>query len=250
MTKVAIMFDFDGTIFDTMGKHADLAAKCIQKHFGMSFRQARNEYLSTTGIPFPEQLKKIFPKAHSSLRKNCVAEYVERKITEVYGAAKPFKDVEAALKALKAKGYDLIISSSTEAPLIKNQLEKHGLTKYFSDVFGPKKGNKAAHIGIIRIKRQNPRVIAFVGDSASDVSLRKKGAGQEVFTIGRTGRKKQGMHGRKNLRQAGATFTTIDLRHITDIDFEKALSKASKGKRYRRGPIRTAKMLGRHLRRK
>ncbi len=234
MAKVAIMFDFDGTIFDTMGKHADLAAKCIQKHFGMPLKEARKQYLATTGSPFPEQLKKIFSGSDSRTRNACEAEYVKRKVSEVYGAAKPFKDVEPALKAMKAKGFDLIISSSTEATLIRKQLEKHGLTKYFSDVFGPKKGSKAAHIGIIRVQRKNPKVIAFVGDSASDVGLRRKGAGEEVLTIGRAGRQKQGMQKGVSLRKQGATLTTVDLRHLTDIDFERALAKASKGKRYRR----------------
>jgi beta-phosphoglucomutase-like phosphatase (HAD superfamily) len=62
-TKVIVMWDWDGTLADTMPAHADLAAMCINAHFGMNIPEARESYLKTTGIPFDRQLEKIFPAA-------------------------------------------------------------------------------------------------------------------------------------------------------------------------------------------
>ena len=85
MAKVVIMFDLDGTLFDTMGAHADLAADVMAKHLGLSKKSARNKYLATAGVPFPKQLELIFPNAKSAQRNACEQEYVERKMIEVYG---------------------------------------------------------------------------------------------------------------------------------------------------------------------
>ena len=76
-----ILWDWDGTLADTMPAHADLAAKCIQKHFGINFQNAREEYLNTSGIPFDYQLKKIFPNTEESKIDSCAEEYHREKMT-------------------------------------------------------------------------------------------------------------------------------------------------------------------------
>jgi phosphoglycolate phosphatase-like HAD superfamily hydrolase len=153
------------------------------------------------------------------------------------------------MELLKAKGFDLYVASSTETKILNETLQRHGLRDYFSGVFGIDQGNKIEHVKAVRVARR-PDIIPFVGDSPSDVGLRKKGAGNEVFTVGRAGRPKQGMQRRGMLKKAGATLVTNDLRHLVDIDFSKALTRAAQGKRYHRTPLRFARMLTRHLRRK
>ena len=62
--KVVVMWDWDGTLVDTMPSQAKLASQVINKYFSLSKKKARQEYLKTTGFPFDIQLKMIFPKSN------------------------------------------------------------------------------------------------------------------------------------------------------------------------------------------
>jgi beta-phosphoglucomutase-like phosphatase (HAD superfamily) len=63
------MWDFDGTLVDTMPSHTKLASEVINKHFGLPKEKAKQEYLKTTGSPFDIQLKMIFPKSDGKKKK-------------------------------------------------------------------------------------------------------------------------------------------------------------------------------------
>ncbi len=237
MQPVAIMIDFDGTILNTMGKYTSLGTDVIAKHFGVSKKKAREIFYANAGIPFPEVLKKVFSKSSKAAVEACAKEYNERKLKDVYSMAKPYRDVEPALRALKSKSFNMFISSSTEAAVIKPLLKKHGLTKYFSEVYGLNQGTKRSHIETV-ISQKGIEKVCFIGDSKVDVGLRKRFAKGVVFTIGRTGKKSQGLHKRKTLLKSGATFVTSNLNTVSTIDFAKATQKSIQGKRYRR-PLKT-----------
>src|SRR5690349_4513168 len=57
----AVMFDLDGTLVDTMGALADLAAEVMSSRHGYDRARARERYLETSGIPFHQQLEVILP---------------------------------------------------------------------------------------------------------------------------------------------------------------------------------------------
>ena len=58
----AYLFDFDGTLVDTMPGFADIAGKVMHRyHPEISFEYARQRYLETSGNPFFKQLEIIFP---------------------------------------------------------------------------------------------------------------------------------------------------------------------------------------------
>jgi phosphoglycolate phosphatase-like HAD superfamily hydrolase len=249
MQPVAIMFDFDGTVFDTMGKYAALGSEVMATHFGVSKRKAWKIFFANAGIPFPQLLKKIFSKSPDSKIKSCAKEYDERKPKEVYGLARPYRDVEPALRALKSKGFSLFVSSSTESAIIEPLLKKYGLKKYFSGVFGLNQGIKENHIETV-LSQKGFEKVCFVGDSKVDAALGKRFASGTVFTIGRAGGKRQGLHKKRTLLKSGATFVTSDLRSVATIDFEKAMQKSLKGKRYRRTPKRVFQQFKMRLKRR
>ena len=168
-TKVVVMWDWDGTLADTMPSHADLAAMCINTHFGMNIPEARVEYLNTTGIPFDCQLEKIFPLSKASQREACAKEYHERKMTYVYENPKDFPQVAMVIKNLQScPNIVQVISSSTEETIINEWARKTGNNMHM--IFGRERGTKKDHISMVK-KEFPTAVIVFVSDSHGDMSL-------------------------------------------------------------------------------
>src|SRR3990172_6908496 len=50
----------DGTLIDSMPGLTDLAVKVICKYYSVSKKTALKDYLDTVGVPFIDQLHKIF----------------------------------------------------------------------------------------------------------------------------------------------------------------------------------------------
>jgi phosphoglycolate phosphatase-like HAD superfamily hydrolase len=219
------MFDLDGTILDTNAQHAALAARVIHKHFGLPLKEAAKWYHQTSGIPFPRQLEKIFPNVSAEQRKNCADEYAQQK-RPIYENARIFQDVIPALEALKQKGYELILSSAAAPELIELSLNKFGLHKYFSQIYGESKGLKAQHISTLRAERANHTVV-FVGDSRYDVSFGKT---DQIITVGRSGERRKGLSRIPTLYNAGATVATKDLRILGHLDLERVAAMSVKNR--------------------
>jgi len=58
----AFLFDFDGTLVDTMHGYADIAGRLISTRYeGYSFEQGRRRYIETSGIPFVQQMEIVAP---------------------------------------------------------------------------------------------------------------------------------------------------------------------------------------------
>jgi len=168
--KAIIMHDWDGTDVDTMPSHADLAARMIEKHFGMDFMVAREKYLATTGVPFDKQLEIIFPDKPVKKLQECAEEYHKRKITEVYGNPKTFPTLRPALELSEELIFKSVISSSTEASIIKPWAAKEDLSYYFFAILGRESGSKSDHIEYIgNIYPDVP--IFFLSDSVGDMDL-------------------------------------------------------------------------------
>lgn len=162
-----IMWDWDGTLVDTMPKHADLAAMCIEKHFGIDFQSAREQYLNTTGIPFDHQLKIIFPEVEEGKILSCAEEYHREKITYVYGNPKDFTETQEVIKKLQEENIHQIISSSTEEDIINEWARKRNILML---VLGRESGTKNDHLFKIRRSFPDEKII-FVSDSYGDMNL-------------------------------------------------------------------------------
>jgi phosphoglycolate phosphatase-like HAD superfamily hydrolase len=211
--KIVAMYDFDGNILDAMKLHGRLAAQCMHKHFGMELNEAEAKYRSTTGIPFFEQLREIFPEASEQQIRACVDEYVMRKQSEVYGEAGLFPDVAEALKTLSKMGVMQVVSTSTEQVLTSSVLKRHNILGHFSHVMGMEQGSKPDHIDEIK-KLYSPDVIIFSGDSRADVELSSI---DKVVSVGRFGQPADAMLSKETLTGAGANFVVDDLRKLKGI---------------------------------
>ncbi len=168
MTAIIILWDWDGTLVDTMPKHADLAAECIEKYLKIPREEARKRYLETAGAPFHAQLVEI----SGSEQKECADEYHSKKISKVYKNVKSFPETKIIIKALAENFAELVqvISSSTEEKLIEKWAEKTNLSKYFFRIYGYNHGRKEDHIALVR-KMFPMAKIVFISDSARDMNL-------------------------------------------------------------------------------
>jgi phosphoglycolate phosphatase-like HAD superfamily hydrolase len=108
-TPVAVLFDLDGTLIDTMDVFADVAADVMASHHRMDRRTARAAYLTTSGIPFFQQLEVIAPRDERNVA--AAAEFERRKV-EATRDVQPDPDAIEALTALRAEGIRVGVCSN------------------------------------------------------------------------------------------------------------------------------------------
>ena len=104
--KVCV-FDFDGTLVDTMGGFADIAAEILDEHYGIPYAEGRGRYLETSGIPFFQQLEIIRPGG--PMNKTCAEQFESRKLDGFFDSAPPESTV-TGLKMLYSAGFGLAVS--------------------------------------------------------------------------------------------------------------------------------------------
>jgi beta-phosphoglucomutase-like phosphatase (HAD superfamily) len=165
-----VMWDWDGTLVDTMGDHANLAGSLISRHFGVSPDFGKKKYLETTGKPFDVQLEMIFPDANTSIREACARDYHTKKMDYVYGNPKDFPHSVETIETLVDVFPDIVqfISSSTEEGLINKWANGRGVCDYFSGILGRESGSKEEHIAFVRASYPDAEIY-FISDSPGDM---------------------------------------------------------------------------------
>ena len=164
----AYLFDFDGTLVDTMEGFADIAGEVIHKfHNDMSYKDARRRYLETSGVPFHQQLEIIFP--NDADNKEIVSIFEERK-QEGFFLAEFSQDVKDAINGLRARGDYAGVSSNNFQDLIEKfvstrDLEFSVIMGYRSEEFQKGKDHFDYFISEFDIARED---LTFVGDSIKD----------------------------------------------------------------------------------
>lgn len=176
--KKTIVFDFDGTIVDSMEAFADIAAKVMPKRHCVDEDTARKLYMETSGIPFFQQLEQIFPNDDANRE---TAEEFERIKLESYFDKPAFEDAPDVVRHLRSLGIKAVVSSNNFQELVDRLTDKLGIE--FDMVLGYKPGfaKGSDHFSHIEkelgVKRDD---MIFVGDSIKD-GERAKGFGIEFI---------------------------------------------------------------------
>lgn len=181
--KSICVFDFDGTLVDSMQGFADLAASLMAKHYACDPLQARQNYLRTSGLPFFEQLEVLFPQ---DSRNTQVAQLFESQKAQGYSLSPFFEEVPGVINHLQSEGIRVVISSNNQHELVLDYLEK-GPSLSFDLVLGFKENfaKGKAHFDKIREHFNcELRELLFVGDSIQDA---KKALDFGLDFVGRTG---------------------------------------------------------------
>lgn len=203
--KKTVIFDFDGTLVDSMNDFADIAADVMFEYFTLDRSTGKQRYLETSGAPFHEQLEVIFPQ--NLKNKEAAAAFEERKKV-TYFDRPLFTDTKETIENLRAQGIKTVISSNNFQDLVDQFVQKSGVT--FDLVLGYKpnfaKGEaQFQHISqFFQVARGD---MLFVGDSLHDAEHAKRSG---VDFVGKLGTFK-----REQFTTAFPDYQTIE--HLSEL---------------------------------
>lgn len=181
-TPRAVLFDLDGTLIDTMQVFADVAADVMVKHHADDFARARAAYLTTSGIPFFQQLEVIHPG--DARNAAAAAEFEDRKIaaTDDVGAS----DMTlASLVQLRRLGIATAVSSNNFQDQVDKFIARCPVTLDLALGFGNGLAKGDGHFTraceVFNCTRDD---LVFVGDSIADAELARRGNVRFVARLG------------------------------------------------------------------
>ena len=179
--EVAI-FDFDGTIVDSMSFLTRLAADLLVRNYGMEPDKAARAYVETTGLPFVKQMELIFPG--DDRNRSTVDAFEERKRESLFDF-EVFPDAPGALERIRRVGMKVCVSSGNYEDVIAEIVRFRGLQ--FDLVMGFRPGFQKGpdHFRLaMETFGAAPEQVVFVGDSLKD-GLAAQEAG--IRFVARTG---------------------------------------------------------------
>lgn len=161
-----ILFDFDGTLIDTMHYFQKIAGEVIYKYYRIPIAEGEHLYFETSGLPFEKQMEIIMPEGDYNFA--VVEEFERRKLENLFNE-KFEPEVRASLTSLKDKGLTLGISSGNFTHLIHEFLKKEQLP--FPIVMGYEPGFEKGRDHFAYFLKETgfkKEEILFVGDSIKD----------------------------------------------------------------------------------
>ena len=181
----AVAFDFDGTVADSMGSLAELAAELLWRELGMPRNEATRRYLATAGDDFRTQLDLI---ADGRPLLDQIAVAFEAAKEGLMGGVRPFADAGAAFERLRRAGVPALVCSSTRDELVQEFCRRFGLAQHAAAVDGwrpdhPKVAQLRAWAAAIAVA---PNDVLFVGDAVRDPAI-ARAAGVRFVGLARPG---------------------------------------------------------------
>jgi choline kinase/phosphatidylglycerophosphate synthase/phosphoglycolate phosphatase-like HAD superfamily hydrolase len=166
----ALIFDFDGTIADTMPFLTKLAVDLLTEHYPVEPAAARRRYLETVGVDFRSQLEELFPGHPEN---DAVAAAFEADKRAGILDCPVFSDVVQILELLDRQGVTRFVCSSTTRELVVSYLRRRALEARFEDCLGYEPGlAKTKQVKLILARHElDPREVVFVGDAPRDREL-------------------------------------------------------------------------------
>ena len=129
----AIIFDFDGTLADSMPFLTNIGIQILMKYYDVEYDEASDRYKSTTGLSYEHQINLNFPGCEQN--EQAIEEFEKLKIERIF-EQRLFPDVAETLINLNEMGISVFVSSSTYQPIIAEYFAKRKLSTCFAEVVG------------------------------------------------------------------------------------------------------------------
>lgn len=166
----SIIFDLDGTLWDSRQTIADAWTQAIQQEIIGHPGFTKDDIGSLMGLQIPQIAEKLFPKASLDQRKAYMdaCARVDQQLIRKQGGTL-FEGLEETLKELK-KTYRLFIVSNCEDGYIEAFYEAHGLERYFEDFENPGRTGLSKGENIVLVQKRNHlKNSVYVGDTQGDL---------------------------------------------------------------------------------
>ncbi len=135
MKITGAVFDFDGTLFDSMKIWEDIGDSYL-KHIGQKpSKDISDIFLKSTLSTDAEAIKTKYGIGQSieTITDDIIDHLTERYLTQ----AKPKNDIIQFLEKLKASGVKMCIATATDEKPVKAALKKYNMLSYFGAIFTP-----------------------------------------------------------------------------------------------------------------
>ena len=166
---LAIIFDLDGTLWDSTGCACDIWNRVLEKHDDISFRMTKEKAEQLMGKTMEDIGLILFPELPTDARNAIIDEFGDEEVAYLKeNGAILYDDLEEVLKELYAD-YKLYIVSNCQDGYVPAFLHAHKLGQYFVDIemsgrTGLDKGNNIKLI----LERNNIKSAVDIGDTEGD----------------------------------------------------------------------------------
>lgn len=164
-----MLFDLDGTLVPTMEDYADKAASLMETAFGTPFAQARADYFRTSGLPFEQQLRQLYPNRADT---DAVADQFEAWKDGYLLSVALAPDIAALLAGWRAAGRLVAISSNNLDVYVERMARDWPVDFALGYRPGEGYGKGEPHFRLLEEQTGIPRAdMLFVGDSPNDARI-------------------------------------------------------------------------------
>lgn len=167
--NLSIIFDLDGTLWDSTGCACDIWNRVLEKHEDISFRMTPERAEQLMGKTMEDIGENLFPELSVERREAIIDEFGAEEVRYLseHGAIL-YEGLEEILNTLSQR-YKLYIVSNCQDGYVTAFLHAHKLEKYFVDIemsgrTGLDKGNNIELI----MKRNNIESAVYIGDTDGD----------------------------------------------------------------------------------